>query len=124
MKEIIKITHNAWKKIYDITLKSNNNNLLFSATSGGCNGFNFNLKLMKNEDYKVIKKTKSNYLTNNDVKVFIDPISEMHLIGTEIDYVYEDFNKGIFENKFVFNIDKKISSSCGCGVSFMPKNLK
>ena len=124
MKQIIKITNNAWKKIYDITLKSNNNKFLFGVTSGGCNGFNFNLKLMEHEDLKEIKNMKPNYLENNDVKVFIDPFSEMHLIGTEIDYVQEDFSKGIFENKFVFNIDKKIASSCGCGVSFMPKNLK
>ena len=48
----------------------------------------------------------------------------MHLIGTEIDYIEEDINKGIFESKFVFNIDKKIASTCGCGVSFMPKNIK
>lgn len=124
MKQIIKITNNAWKKIYDISQRSNNNKLLFGATSGGCNGFNFNLKLMKNEDYLDIKNMKPNFLENNNIKVFIDPFSEMHLLGTEIDYVMEDFNKGIFENKFTFNIDKKIASSCGCGVSFMPRNLK
>lgn len=25
--------------------------------------------------------------------------------------------------KFTYNIDKKLASSCGCGLSFMPKNL-
>ena len=50
-------------------------------------------------------------------------MSEMYLIGTTIDYVKEDYNKGIFENKFIYNIDKKLASSCGCGVSFMPRNL-
>ena len=35
----------------------------------------------------------------------------------------EDFNKGIFESKFIYNIDKEKASSCGCGVSFMPRNL-
>ena len=112
MKQIIKITNNAWKKIYDITLKSNNNKFLFGVTSGGCNGFNFNLKLMEHEDLKEIKNMKPNYLENNDVKVFIDPFSEMHLIGTEIDYVREVFGSH-FEIK-----NPSASSSCGCGESF------
>lgn len=123
MKDIIKITSNAWKKIFDISSKSQNNKLLFGATSGGCNGFNFNLNLMKKDDYKDIKNLKPNFIENNNIKVYIDPFSEMHLIGTEIDYVQENFDKGIFENKFVFNIDKKLASSCGCGVSFMPKKI-
>ena len=123
MKQIIKITNNAWKKIYDISNKSQNNKLLFGATSGGCNGFNFNLKLLNTNEYTEIINLKPNYLENNNIKVFIDPYSEMYLFGTEIDYVNEDFNKGIFENKFIFNIDKKIASSCGCGVSFTPKNV-
>ena len=124
MKKIIKITSNAWKKIFDISNKSQNNKLLFGATSGGCNGFNFNLRLMNNDDFKDIKNLKPNFIENNNIKVYIDPFSEMHLIGTEIDYVQENFDKGIFENKFIYNIDKKLASSCGCGVSFMPKNIK
>lgn len=124
MKNIVKITENAWKKIIDISQKSQNNKLLFGATSGGCNGFNFNLKLMENNDFNEIKNLKPNYLENNNIKVYIDPFSEMHLLGTEIDYIKEDFNKGVFENKFTFHIDKKIASSCGCGVSFMPRNIK
>ena len=124
MKNIIKITNKAWKKIFDISNKSQNNTLLFGATSGGCNGFNFNLRLMNNDDFKDIKNLKPNFIENNNIKVYIDPFSEMHLIGTEIDYVQENFDKGIFENKFVFNIDKKLASSCGCGVSFMPRNIK
>ena len=48
----------------------------------------------------------------------------MYLIGTTIDYINEDFSKGVFENKFVYKIDRELASSCGCGVSFMPRNLK
>ena len=47
----------------------------------------------------------------------------MYLIGTTIDFINEDFNKGIFESKFIYNIDKKLASSCGCGISFTPKNV-
>ena len=45
----------------------------------------------------------------------------MFLLGTTINYISEDYEKGIFENKFVFTPDKKIASSCGCGISFTPK---
>ena len=47
----------------------------------------------------------------------------MYLLGTTIDYISEDYSKGQYESKFVFNVDKKFASSCGCGISFSPKNL-
>jgi len=124
-KNIINVTTNAWKKMGSIIQKSNNKNgFIFGANSGGCNGFNFDLRLIEKEEKKEIMKMKPSILTNNNVNLYIEPLSEMHLIGTTVDYINEDFSKGIFENKFVYKIDKKLASSCGCGVSFMPRNLK
>jgi iron-sulfur cluster assembly accessory protein len=124
MKNIINVTSNAWKKMNSIILKSNNNfGLLFGVTSGGCNGFNFNLNLMDKNDYESIMKLKPNILTNDNVTLFIEPVSEIYIIGTTIDYVNEDYKKGIFENKFTYNVDKKLATSCGCGISFTPRNL-
>ena len=51
------------------------------------------------------------------------PISEMYLLGTEIDYIEENYSRGVFENKFVFRPDKDMASTCGCGISFHPKNI-
>ena len=65
---------------------------------------------------------KPTILENKGLKVVVDPISEMHLFGTTIDYVKEDYSKGIYESKFKYDIDKSLASTCGCGVSFMPKN--
>jgi iron-sulfur cluster assembly accessory protein len=125
MKNIIQVTSSAWKKMGSILKKSNNNDgFIFGVTSGGCNGFNFDLRLIEKKDFDEIMKLNPNILTNNNVNLYIEPLSEMHLIGTTIDYIHEDYSKGIFENKFVYNIDKKLASSCGCGVSFMPRNLK
>ena len=125
MKNIINVTANAWKKMGSIIKKSNNKNgFIFGANSGGCNGFNFDLRLIETDEQQEIMKMKPSILTNDDVNLYIEPLSEMHLIGTTIDYINEDFSKGIFENKFVYKIDKKLASSCGCGVSFMPRNLK
>ena len=123
MKPIINVTKTAWKKINSICKKSNNNNFLFSVTSGGCNGFNFNLNLLHDNEYKKIIKNKPSIISNENINIYIEPMSEMYLIGTTIDYIEEDINKGIFENKFVYKIDKNIASSCGCGISFMPKNI-
>ena len=123
MKPIINVTKTAWKKINSICKKSNNNNFLFSVTSGGCNGFNFNLNLLHDNEYKKIIKNKPSIISNENINIYIEPMSEMYLIGTTIDYIEEDINKRIFENKFVYKIDKNIASSCGCGISFMPKNI-
>tara|TARA_B100000214_G_C23812294_1_gene555547 strand:- start:26 stop:406 length:381 start_codon:yes stop_codon:yes gene_type:complete len=124
-KNIINVTANAWKKMGSIIQKSNNKNgFIFGANSGGCNGFNFDLRLIETEEQQEIMKMKPSILTNNEVNLYIEPLSEMYLIGTTIDYINEDFSKGIFENKFVYKIDRELASSCGCGVSFMPRNLK
>ena len=63
----------------------------------------------------------ASYIEKNGTKVYIDPISEMYLFDTEIDYISEDLKKNMFENKFVFIPDKNKSITCGCGISFSPK---
>jgi len=123
-KSIIEITKNAWKKMGSIMKKSNNQSgFLFGATSGGCNGFNFDLRLIHEKELEKLKKSKPTMMEHKDVKLYIEPISEMHLFGTTIDFIDEDYSKGIFESKFTYNVDKELASSCGCGVSFMPRNI-
>ena len=119
----ISITINAWNKMTEILNKQNNNNLfgfIFSAKGGGCNGFNYDLKLLNNNEYNDINKKRISILENNNTKLLVDPLAEMYLIGTTIDYINEDFNKGIFGNKYIFKPDKKLAYACGCGTSFTP----
>ena len=122
----INVTMNAWQKISEIMKQSKNKyGLLFSSSSGGCSGFNFNLGLLDKKTYESIIKQK--YLTvltessSSLAKVYVDPISEMHLLGTTIDYIKEDYSKGQFENKFIFDVDKDLMTTCGCGTSFTLK---
>ena len=122
----IQVTRSAWSKIKDIIQKSDNKyGFLYSCSSGGCNGFNFELDLLDKDYYLKISKEK--FLTiltdddDNKKKLYIDPLSEMYLLGTTIDYVKEDYQKGIYESKFNFVINKELMTSCGCGVSFSPK---
>lgn len=122
VKPSIIITDNAWTKIRNILSSSENHyGFLFYASSGGCNGFNFNLDLLNKEKINEIENSKLKYNQIFDIennKVYIDPYSEMFLIGTKIDYIKEDYSKNIFESKFVFIPDKSKASSCGCGTSF------
>jgi Iron-sulfur cluster assembly accessory protein len=119
----IKVTNSAWSKMKDIIIKSSNQyGFIYSCSSGGCNGFNFNLDLLDNNYYTTINKNKFlTILENNTTKLYIDPLSEMYLLGTTIDYVKEDYKNGIYESKFKFNINKELMTSCGCGISFSPK---
>ena len=119
----IRVTQNAWTKITDIIIKSNNKfGFVYSASSGGCNGFNFELDLLEKKLYDdIIVNKYHTVLTNEDTKVYVDPLSEMYLLGTTIDYIHEDYSKGQFESKFKFEINKDSMSGCGCGVSFSPK---
>lgn len=124
-KRLISITNNAWKKIISVTKKQRGEGFLFLAESGGCNGFNYKLNLIhKNELDDLLSKNK-NFLPTiyekENIKLIIDPLSEMFLVGTKIDYISEDYAENIFENKFIFTADKDVASSCGCGISFNPK---
>ena len=119
----VRITNSAWNKINNILKKSNNNlGFLYSVSCGGCGGFNFDLYLLEKNIYNdIISNKYYTVIENNGNKVYIDPISEMYLIGTEIDYTKEDYNKGIYESKFTFGINKDKMMGCGCGISFSPK---
>ena len=48
----------------------------------------------------------------------------MYLIGTSIDYIHEDYTRGIYESKFVFTPNSDVAGTCGCGISFYLKDDK
>ena len=122
MRTNIEVTKNAWTKMTSIIKQSGNNKgFIYSASSGGCNGFNFVLELLTESRYdNIIKNKFLTIITENETKLYVDPVSEMHLLGTSIDYITEDYQKGQFENKFIFTVDKELVSTCGCGTSFTP----
>ncbi|MDA7573669.1 iron-sulfur cluster assembly accessory protein [bacterium] len=117
-RNLINITKNAWNKINYIVKNTNEKQgMLFSVQGGGCNGFNYKLDIIKND----IDIKKFSFVQDKNIKVYVEPMSEIYLIGTTIDYINEDFNKGVYESKFKFIPDKDKGSTCGCGVSFSPK---
>ena len=118
--DIINITDNAWNKIDNILNHNINlHNFYFSIDSGGCNGFNYVFTAQTNHEFNNFinnNKLNINYTSNNNNNVYIDPLSEMFIIGTTIDYI-ED----IYESKFIYKPNKNIANSCGCGISFSLK---
>lgn len=123
-KSLITITQNAVKRMQYIIQQSNNKTgFLFGVSSGGCNGFNFDLRLINNTELEKLMREKPTLVQSESVKVYVDPMSELYVIGTEIDFQKEDYTRGVFENRFVYNVDKKVASTCGCGVSMSPKPL-
>jgi len=94
----INLTNNAWKKINKLVNNNYNNcNIfLFYSTSGIHNGFNNKLNLLhlknSNKIYNNYETTiNSTIIEKNNIKIIIDPISEIILSGNTIDYI--DNNK-------------------------------
>ena len=123
-KPIINVTENAWTKISNILKKNNNNTqaMLLDISSGGCNGFNYKFNIINPLENKKISNYSVVISPNNlSNKIYIDSMAEFYVLGTTIDYIKEDFNKNIFESKFLFTPDNSLTTNCGCGTSFSLK---
>ena len=108
----ISITRRAWEKL--VSISGNKGKYLLSAKGGGCNGFVYNFSKIENNVYENIKNEKAIILNDGGISVIIEPRSEFLLQGTTVDY-----EKGLYEEKFVFNTtDTNKKSKCGCGKSF------
>ena len=79
--------------------------LRLRVVGGGCAGFSYDLYF--DEIQEVDRQCEI-----NGVKVVVDEMSLMYLIGTEIDYV-----EGLQGAGFKFN-NPNVKSTCGCGSSF------
>ena len=117
------VTNNARSKLNKIIKNSNNNTFMLSAKSGGCGGFNYMFNMITDDKFKHILKKEPIFKNNNDVNIIIDPKSEFLLLGTKIDYINKNLDKGVFEGKFVFIPDERVAHSCGCGNSFNYKEI-
>ena len=108
----INVTDKAWKKIGDIINKSNTEGMLFTVTSGGCNGFNYSFNILDKTNSNILNgKIKPSFIEKESNKIYIDPMAEMYLLGTTIDFIEEDYSKGIYESKFIYKADKSIATN-------------
>ncbi len=79
--------------------------LRLRVVGGGCSGFSYDL-------YFDAKQSFDRELELHGVRMIVDEMSLMYLLGTEIDYV-----EGLAGAGFKFN-NPNVKGTCGCGSSF------
>ena len=106
--ETISLTQSAAQMIQNLLVQKNvpNHGLRVFVSGGGCSGMQYGMAL------EADARPYDHVLSENGVKVFIDPTSMMYLNGATIDYVDSLMGGG-------FKIENPNAvSSCGCGHSF------
>ena len=106
---MISISQNAKNVLQSLIKKENGKAAFLYLKGGGCNGFSYKFKILK-EDKKPNKLDEIYELDNNNL--YLCNSSFMFLLGTKIDYI-ED----IMGSRFDFK-NSNIDSKCGCGTSF------
>lgn len=81
--------------------------LRIGVKNSGCSGLSYILELATEQ------KTDEEAIEQKGIKVFLDPMAMMFLVGTELDYQQSRMG----EASFVFNNPNE-KGRCGCGESF------
>jgi iron-sulfur cluster insertion protein len=106
---LVRITAQAAEKVLEIRATEPDIDpewaLRLRVMGGGCSGFSYEL-------YFDPKQSFDRELTLHGVRMIVDEMSLMYLLGTEIDYV-----EGLAGAGFKFN-NPNVKSTCGCGSSF------
>ena len=105
---IVQLTELAAQKVLEIRAAEKIEEdmaLRVRVVGGGCAGFSYDLYFDK-------KTEMDKEFTVHDVRVVVDQMSLMYLVGTEIDYV-----EGLAGAGFKFN-NPNVTNTCGCGSSF------
>ena len=80
--------------------------LRVGVSSKGCSGLSYVFEYAEN------KKKLEEEVESKGVKIFIDPMAVMYIMGSEMDYRQDRLQSG-----FVFN-NPNAKNVCGCGESF------
>ncbi|ODV94652.1 hypothetical protein PACTADRAFT_24180, partial [Pachysolen tannophilus NRRL Y-2460] len=116
------ITEDASAKLKEIIEKDNNPKLALriQVESGGCHGFQYNLKLVDDyeKEFNAGKDAKddnedSMFVRDGNARVIIDKMSLEILRDSKVDYVHE-----LIGSQFKVTESPYTTSSCGCGASF------
>ena len=101
-----KVTNRAFDRLAEIIPASSEKGLRIAVEGGGCSGFKYNIDYdnqINDDDFVISQET---------LKIIIDPISLQFLNGSVIDYKSE-----LVGSRFVIENPNAVSS-CGCGTSF------
>ena len=102
------LSKNAQKQIIDLLSKQENSiGLKIGLNTKGCAGLSYIMEYANNDNidgYELVN--------GYDFPLYIDNKAIMYVIGTEMDYIKEEFGE-----RFIFNNPNQ-TSECGCGESF------
>lgn len=112
MSEVLSLSDNAVKKVFELIQEENNFNLKLRVfvQGGGCSGFQYGFTFdeeKQDDDFVVTKQ-----IDNQHIEFLIDSMSAQYLQGATIDYT-EDLNGAQFVIK-----NPNATTTCGCGSSF------
>lgn len=106
MKPIITVTDRAWEQVIKNLEKEKATTVVVGVNQRGCNGYSYTFDIQKSvpEIHNAIQK--------DGYFITVDPLAEMFLIGTEMDFTGDD----LFNRHFVFH-NPNATGECGCGES-------
>ena len=107
----LKLTDSAAARIRELMDKADRPiaGLRVGVKARGCSGLSYFM------EYADAPKPAEDKVEEKGVTLFIEPTATMFLIGSEMDYVQEEFGA-----RFVFNNPNE-ADRCGCGESFRVK---
>ena len=84
-----------------------------SINKRGCNGMNYTMKYIKNNEEECKLVVKDEIININDkIKIFVDPLAAFAIVGTVMDWKENEIT-----SEFTF-INPNAKGFCGCGESF------
>ncbi len=103
----ITVSDRAATQIAQIIANEDKNSMLrVSVEGGGCSGFQYKFELVSAQEADDLAIEK------NGVLVLVDPVSQMYMEGSEIDFADELIGAAFKVN------NPNATASCGCGTSF------
>lgn len=109
-KAAVTLTPIAAKQIARLMAKQGSAGLRIGVKKGGCAGMEYTM------DYVAEQNPLDEVVEQDGAKVFIAPMAQMFLIGTEIDYEIDLLQAG-----FKFR-NPNVAEACGCGESIKFKD--
>ena len=109
-KAAVTLTPAATRKIARLMAKQGSAGLRIGVKKGGCAGMEYTM------DYVADQNPLDEVVEQDGAKVFIAPMAQMFLIGTEIDYEMDLLQAG-----FKFR-NPNVAEACGCGESIKFKD--
>jgi len=102
------LSKNAQKQIAELLSKQKDSiGLKIGLNTKGCAGLSYTMDYANNDNIEGYE-----LVNGYDFPLYIDNKAIMYVIGTEMDYIKEEFGE-----RFIFNNPNQ-TSECGCGESF------